>query len=285
LYDRTNPTRTLLGEEQYSWLAQRLRTEAAPLVCITGINGLHTIWSGIQVDAKTGLLFDERDRVTADYAGWVKAGSDRVLELLGARPGITSVYGDVHNGCIMTNKQHRIVEGCFGPIGRGSGRAPKEDFGPDMLDYDGRPLRMHALYHADYETPALRAREGPFYWNFMEMQFDTNLDRPVTVLALRNVVDPPDAPPRGGEALRIEASETGRPASSVVPETTLLPDADVQFSLLTGDPVRATRTRTDGTIPLTRFPDIEPDTPLLATAYTHDQALSVILQTLPDSNR
>ena len=47
------------------------------------------------------MKFDQRDRVTADYAGWVKAGSDRVLELLGSRDGLVTVYGDVHNGCII----------------------------------------------------------------------------------------------------------------------------------------------------------------------------------------
>lgn len=89
LYDRTDPTRSLLGEEQFGWLQEVLSTDSSPLICLTGINGLHTVWTG----AKNGnsaskdhpLNFSQRDRVTADYGGWVKAGADRVLELLGSR--------------------------------------------------------------------------------------------------------------------------------------------------------------------------------------------------------
>lgn len=284
LNDRTNPTRTLLGEEQFSWLEQQLKSDASPLICITGINGLHTIWSGIREDVQTGLRFDQRDRVTADYAGWVKAGSDRTLDLIGQRPGVTTVYGDVHNGCIMYNKEHRIAECSFGPIGRGSGRSPKESFGADMLDYDGRPLHVYALYHADYDNPNLTSGDGPFYWNFLEMQFDTTPDNPSTLLALRNLIDEPASPYRGGNALQFNASQSGRPAKSIAPHIVLLPNADVQFTLLSGETIQATRSKADGTIPITRFSNVEPATSLLATAYTSETALSLIITTLPTSS-
>ena len=281
VYDRTNPTRTLLGEEQFSWFEQQLKSEASPLVCVTGLNGLHTIWSGIKEDPETGNKFNERDRVVADYAGWVKAASDRVLNLLSSREGITTVYGDVHNGCIMFNRDHRIVEACFGPIGRSSGRSPKEGFGTRMTDYDGRPLRVYALYHRDYGSPSLTNRRGPFYWNFLELEFDPSQQSPTTTLAIRNVIDDPEENARGGEALSIGAHETGqRPLSELLPAE-LIPNADVQISTMQGELVRGTRTRSDGTMPLTRLCSVMPNTPLLVTAYSDEKAVSLIIQTSP----
>jgi len=104
LYGRTDPTRSLLGEEQFAWLQEQLATDSSPLICLTGISGMHTIWTGAKWGKNSPSMnhpmrFSERDRVAADYAGWVKAGSDRVLELLGSRQGCATVYGDVHNGC------------------------------------------------------------------------------------------------------------------------------------------------------------------------------------------
>lgn len=283
LYDRSNPTRTLLGEEQFSWLVQQLKADASPLICITGINGLHTIWAGVKTDPVTNQKFDQRDRVTADYAGWVKAGSDRILNLLGSREGITTVYGDVHNGCIVFNEEHRIAECCFGPIGRGSGRAPKEGFAPEMKDYDGRPLRAIALYHADYETPDLKKRTGPFYWNFLEMVFNPSDPAATTHLTIRNVIDAPGDAPRGGAALFLQSFETGRPATSQLPSMQLIPNADVQISYLTGEMIRGTRTSADGTMPITKLVDVMPDTALLVTAHSEEKALSQIIQTIPVS--
>ncbi|MEM8488540.1 MAG: hypothetical protein AAF564_23535 [Bacteroidota bacterium] len=281
VYDRANPTRTLLGEEQFSWLSQQLKTDPSPLVCVSGINGLHTIWSGIQVNPETGQKFDQRDRVVADYAGWVKAASDRVLELLSSREGVTTVYGDVHNGCILVNRDHRLVECSFGPIGRSSGRTPKEDFGERMKDYDGRELKVYALYHANYDSPALTKRDGPFYWNFLEMAFNPLLVNPTTTLTLRNLIDRPDELPRGGDALFVSAKDTGQRPISVLPETTLLPNADVQISTMAGQPIRGTRTGADGTMQLTRLSSIKPGSQLLVTAYSEEKAVSQIIQTLP----
>ena len=87
LYDRTDPTRSLLGEEQFGWLQERLAADSSSLICLTGINGLHTVWRGSNKE----VALDQRDRVSADYAGWVKAGADRVLELLGSRDGVATV--------------------------------------------------------------------------------------------------------------------------------------------------------------------------------------------------
>ncbi len=44
VYDRKDPTRALLGEEQFAWLQETMRTDTSPLICVTGLNGIHTIW-------------------------------------------------------------------------------------------------------------------------------------------------------------------------------------------------------------------------------------------------
>ena len=85
----------LLGEEQFAWLVQELKTDSSPLICHTGINALHTIWGGRTSEGKIDQLL-ERDRVSADYAGWVKAGADRIIDLIsatrGGRPKFTDEY-------------------------------------------------------------------------------------------------------------------------------------------------------------------------------------------------
>ena len=51
---------------------------------------------GAFLSGLSGDRFAQRDRVAADYAGWVTAGCDRLIDLLGSRQGIVSVYGDVN---------------------------------------------------------------------------------------------------------------------------------------------------------------------------------------------
>ncbi len=282
LYDRSDPTRTLLGEEQFAWLQEQLRTDASPLICVTGINGLHTIWSGTEKDPETGLVFNQDDRVTADYAGWVTAGADRVLELMGARGGVVTVYGDVHNGTILRNMHHNVCECSFGPIGRNSGREPKENFGRLMTDYDGRSIEVTAFYHADYHSPDLAPASGPFYWNFLEMQFDTRPEDPVVTLSLRNLVDPPGVPPRGGDALVMAGSAMGRARMSTLPDDMLtLPLADVRLSRLTGEPIRAFRSNAEGRLVHAGLIDIPPGMRIVMTAHNSSNADARIIQTLP----
>ncbi|MCZ6515650.1 MAG: twin-arginine translocation signal domain-containing protein, partial [Acidobacteria bacterium] len=43
-WQRSDPTRSLLGEQQYAWLEQVIRTDPAPLIAVTGLNALHTVW-------------------------------------------------------------------------------------------------------------------------------------------------------------------------------------------------------------------------------------------------
>jgi hypothetical protein len=281
LYDRIDPTRTLLGEEQFAWLSEQIRTDAAPLLCLTGINGLHTIWSGSKRDPETNGMFDADDRVAADYAGWVAAGSDRVLELLGSREGIVSVYGDVHNGSIVRNTWHNLYECSFGPIGRSGGRAPKEGFGRTMTDYDGRPVEAIALYHAEFHSPDLAPASGPYHWNFLEMTFDPRPADPTVSLAIRNLIDGREEAPRGGGAAAFAASSTGRPPSSRIEAIVTLPDSDVRLSRMTGEPVRAFRASADGIVPPSRLVDVAPNTPLVVTAHDSSKAEARIIQTLP----
>ena len=282
LYDRADPTRSLLGEEQFAWLQQLIRTDSSRLICLTGLNGMHTVWTGGQKYSKTDNDFDQRDRVAADYAGWVAAGSDRVIELLGSRDGVVTVYGDVHNGSILKNTDHGVIECSFGPIGRSGGRAVIKGFGPKMKDYDGRPLEVTALYHKEHTNPALQAHAGgaPFYWNFLEMEFDPRQSDPAIGLRIRNLVDGPAEPPRGGAPLETVASATGRRSGSSLPKIVTLANADVRVVSTEGAPLRGTRSGDDGSLPLTRLVGIPAGTKVIVTAFDGIQSRSHVVQTV-----
>ena len=277
--DRTDPTRALLGEEQFAWLERLVSTDASPLICLTGLNALHTIWSG----QKGRGSWDQTDRVTADYAGWVKAGADRILELLGRREGVVTVYGDVHNGSIVKNLEHGIIECSFGPIGRSGGREVIERFGPKMSDHDGRELEVTALYHQKYSNPSLEPHGAnqPFYWNFLEMEFDPRPADAKIGLRLRNLIDSPAEKPRGGSALEAVASSTGRRITSRLPPLKLLPSASVRFTDREGVPLRSIRSQADGTVPLAGLVGVPPGSPVLVTATDGKTASSVIVVTEP----
>lgn len=281
LYDRTDPTRSLLGEEQFAWLQENIRTDSSVIICLTGINGLHTIWKGLPYgQPKPWPAFDQRDRVAADYAGWVAAGADRVIELLGERNGVVTVYGDVHVGSIIKNTQHRLYECSFGPIGRFGGRPVLDNFAPQMEDYDGRELEAIALYSEDYENVQLNPIEGPKYWNFLEMMFDSSLKEPAITLKLRNLVDHPSDNPRGGQYIEVKAESTGRIPTSRLPEIQTLPKADVLLMLPGGKPIRGCRSFDDGTLPAIGLPDIEPDTRMLVLADDGKQTTSMTVNTV-----
>jgi hypothetical protein len=281
LYDRADPTRALLGEEQFAWLQEVIRTDSSPLICLTGINGLHTVWTGGKKYSNTEGDFPQRDRVAADYAGWVAAGSDRVIDLLGSRDGVVSVYGDVHNGSILKNTKHRLYECSFGPIGRTGGRAVISDFGPEMKDYDGRDVSVKALYHMAYETPDLQPRTGPMYWNFLEMEFDPRKLDPEFDLRIRNLIDEPSEKPRGGGSVTDTASETGRQPSCRLPNLKLLPNADVRIALANGHPLRGTRTNAVGMPIQTTLVGVAPDTLVLVAAHDGNDADAKLVRTTP----
>lgn len=281
LYDRADPTRALLGEEQFAWLQEVIRTDSSPLICLTGINGLHTVWTGGKKYSNTEGDFPQRDRVAADYAGWVAAGADRVIELLSSRDGVVSVYGDVHNGAILQNTKHRLYECSFGPIGRTGGRAVITDFGPKMKDYDGREVSVHSLYHMSYQTPDLEPRTGPMYWNFLEMEFDPRQADPGIGFRIRNLIDSPTDEPRGGGSVADVASNTGRQAASRLPDFELLPNADALIALSNGHPLRGTRTSNDGRLTQTSLVDVPPETLVLVTAHDGKNAEARLVRTVP----
>ena len=282
LYDRADPTRSLLGEEQFAWLQQLIRTDSSRLICLTGLNGLHTVWTGGKNYSNTDDDFAQRDRVAADYAGWVAAGADRVIELLGSRDGVVTVYGDVHNGCIMKNTDHGLIECSFGPIGRSGGRSVIEGFGPEMKDYDGRPLEVKALYHKTHADPQLNghAEGDPFYWNFLEMEFDPRGADPAIGLRVRNMIDAPTEKPRGGGPFETTASDTGRKHSSHLPEIKTLPNADVRVVATSGAPIRGTRSNADGAVPKTSLADVAKGTKVIVTAFDGSRSHSSIVTTM-----
>ena len=286
LYDRTDPTRSLLGEEQFGWLQEVLATDSSPLICLTGINGMHTVWTGAKYGKKTASMehpkhFAQRDRVAADYAGWVKAGSDRVLELLGERNGVVTVYGDVHNGCLMRNVEHRVIECSFGPIGRTGGRALIPGFGPRMKDVDERDLEVFSLYHKEFADAdqSKHAQGDPMYWNFLEMEFDPRPVDPTIGMRLRNLVDAPDDPVRGGGSLETTAAETGRPPTCTLPVVKTLPNSDVFLVSENGKPIRGTRSDSEGVIRLTGLADVEPGTRIIVNAFDGEKADSQVVVT------
>ncbi|MFK7767247.1 MAG: twin-arginine translocation signal domain-containing protein [Mariniblastus sp.] len=286
LYDRTDPTRSLLGEEQFGWLQELVSTDSSSLICLTGINGMHTIWAGAK-NRKTASKdhpknFSQRDRVTADYAGWVKAGADRVLELLGGRDGIVSVYGDVHNGCLMKNVEQRVIECSFGPIGRSGGRALIPGFGPKMKDVDERDVEVHSLYHSNFASPNKEphGKSDPFYWNFLEMEFDTTTADPKIGMRVRNLVDAPTESPRGGGALEESASATGRMPSCKLPSIKTLPNADVYFTDTNGKTVRGSRSDENGIVHVAGLVDVKPGVKIVVNAFDGEDSNSQVIETL-----
>ena len=281
LYDRADPTRSLLGEEQFAWLQEMIRTDSSKMMCLTGLNGLHTVWTGRNFGQPPYPQFEQRDRVAADYAGWVKAGVDRVLELLGSREGVVSVYGDVHNGCVMKNLDHNVYECSFGPIGRSGGRRVIEGFGPRMRDYDGRPLEVIALYHKTHGSPRLEKREGPYYWNFLEMSFDTDPSDSQFQFRIRNMVDGPGETPRGGGSVSAQATGTGRPRRCQLPQVSTLPLADIQLCRLDGRPLRGGRSDAAGNIEIPGLVDVDAGTSILLIARAGDRAAATVIATEP----
>lgn len=287
VYDRRAPMRTLLGEEQFAWLQEIIRTDSSPLICITGINGLHTIWQGSgSYEPATGLNFNQRGRGSGDFAGWAKAGSDRVIELFGTRPGIVTIYGDVHCASIMQNLKHRFYECSFGPIARNNSRGVKKGFGPLMSDYDLRCLQVFALYHKKYASPDLKPNEGPSHWNFLEAEFDPRPDEPAFTLKIRNIIDPPAKEHRGGGFVTEKASNTGRPNTCKLPEISTIPNADVLFTTAGGTPIRGTRSDAKGRVMVAGLTeidgqDIAAGRPVIVTAFDGKRAESQIVYTLP----
>ena len=281
LYRRQDPTRTLLGEEQFAWLQQIIRNEPSPLILLTGINCMHTIYTGVLEDEETKGMFAQRDRVAADYAGWVTAGCDRVIELMGSRQGVVSVFGDIHIGSIVENPKHGVIECSFGPIGRTGGRRPKEGFGHNMTDFEGRDVVVHAFYQQNYCSPDLKPIEGPTYWNFLQVDLDPRPADPTIGLRVRNIVDAPSETPRGGGFLERTAAETGRKPASKLPEVTVMADADVRIATEDGRPIQGTRSTGDGKLRLSGLIDVQPGTRVVLTATRGEKAEAQIVTTAP----
>ena len=283
LYDRTAPTRTLLGEEQFSWLSNKIKTDASPQICITGINGLHTIWAGVMPPDSKNTYFSERDRRVANYAGWVKEGSNRVLELLSSREGIITLYGGTGNACILLNDTHQICECCFGPTGLNK-RQGLIAQNPLSHDADGRPIQLLAFYGRDQESANLIPRNNSPNWNFMEIELQSTNAIPSISLSIRDIIDSPNDYPRGGNSVTIRSNDTGRPADCALPNIQLIPEADVLISSLEGEPIRGTQTGLDGTINYTKLVGIKPDTSVLITAYNNNNSISQIVNTIAASS-
>jgi hypothetical protein len=137
-----------------------------------------------------------------------------------------------------------------------------------MKDFDGRPLEVSALYHKTHADPKLGTHKAgdPFYWNFLEMEFDPRPTDPAIGMRVRNLVDPPTEKPRGGQPLETTATSTGRAITCKLPKLKTLPNADVRFVTEDGVPIRGTRSAADGSIQLAGLIGPEPGDVIMLTA-------------------
>ncbi len=282
LYDRRDVTRTLLGEEQFAWFQEVIRTDTSPLIMMTGINCMFPVFTGQIYDEELQDKFGQEDRVAADYSGWVTAGVDRVVEVMGSRPGILSVYGDIHLASVVENKLHRVIEASCGPIGRNyGGRGFIRGFGREMVDLDGREVTLHALYSGKAKNPDLviPAADEPQTWNFLETVFDPRLEDPLMTVRIRNIIDSPNDAPRGGGQFDRVASATARLAESSLPKVKTLPHADVHLRFPDGRPILGTRSTSEGGLPICGLPDIPEGTTVILTAVAGAKIDSQLLTT------
>jgi hypothetical protein len=257
-----------------------MTTDSSSLICLTGIHALHTIWGGHDGQDWLNSIID-RDRVSADYAGWVKAAADRVLDLISNRDGVVSVYGDVHAGSIVRNKENRVLECSFGPIGRWGGRSLIDGFGAEMQDYDGRELDCISLYHHEYKNNRLDKQDSINYWNFLEMEFDPSLDEAEIRIAIRNITDPVDAEVRGGGQISTKAADIGKqPTAKIAPKPTLA-NADLLFLSEAGTPIRGARSRADGKVMQKTLIGVEPGERVVLLAVRDKKTESQVLVATP----
>ena len=281
LFSRTNPTRVLLGEEQYSWLTQQLKTDASAQICITGLNALHAIWTNKNELDEADPTRVYNGQVNPSHASWVKEASDRILDLFGEREGILSLYGGTGNASVLYNKEQRLFESCFGPVSNSTFKHVKEGFAPLMQDYDGRSIEILAYYGPEHESPSSTPSGNREYWNFLEIECVPESGAGTMKLSIRNTRDLPNSPTRGGQDVQIDSSETGRIPTSELPEILLIPNADVQISHITGEPIRGTRTGPDGTINNIKLVGVDTGINVLLVAYTSNQTSSTIIRTKP----
>ena len=155
-------------------------------------------------------------------------------------------------------------------------------FGPQMKDFDGRDLEVHALYHKTHADPKLNghAAGDPFYWNFLQMEFDPRPADPVIGLRLRNMIDAPADAARGGGPLETVASQTGRRPSSRLPPINTLPNAEVRFMSVAGNPIRGTRSDREGAVHVPGLVGVEPGTKIIVTAFDGTRSASLVVNTV-----
>jgi hypothetical protein len=138
---------------------------------------------------------------------------------------------------------------------------------------------LTSLYHKTHADPELEghARGDPFYWNFLEMAFDPRSAAPGIGLRVANLIDPPDAKPRGGAPLETSATATGRGATCTLPALSTLANADVRFATLNGRPIRGTRSDAKGKLSLSGLIGPEPGDRIILTAHDGKKADAQLL--------
>lgn len=151
-----------------------------------------------------------------------------------------------------------------------------------MKDVDGRPVEVHALYHANYASPSRdpHAENDPYYWNFLEMEFDPQSPDPKIAMRIRNLVDGPNQTPRGGGTLETTASQTGRKPAGQLPAIKTLANADVYFTDVNGTSLRGTRSDSKGNVFVTGLVGVRPGAQVMVNAYDGTTSTSQVVTVL-----
>lgn len=147
-----------------------------------------------------------------------------------------------------------------------------------LQNYGDRARRTGFPFHAETHKFKYDTDYDPFYWNFLEMEFDLSQQDPDIRFRIRNLVDSPDETPRGGGNLETSASRPGRTPTAKIPTIRVLPNADVHFYQTIGRPIRGTRSNDQGEIAITGLIDIPPGTKVIVNAFDGTRSESKVIQ-------
>ena len=272
-WDRRDPTRSIVGEAQFSWLEQVIRTDPSPAILVVGINGLHSFTHlEEEVHGRYGKSFQ-------DFAAFNKASADRLIHLLSSRSGVVSIYGDVHFSAALFNPKARLMEGIIGSVCRTGSRTLKPDWGPVMTDWDGRELEVRAIFHKDYASPRKEPIDQYVHFGFVGFEFDVRDGAGSAEVRIRHIHDAPNDPVRGGGAVSVPLRDMGRPPLSYLPPLETFPHADVRLARVDGMPIRALRADAAGGVESSGLADIPEGTPIVITSTRGTNAASRITHT------
>jgi hypothetical protein len=274
-WDRLDPTRNILGEKQFSWLEQIIKSDPSHALLVVGINGLHSI------------THEEHDvhppysKSFQDFGGFNKASADRLIDLFSSREGVFSIYGDLHFSAVLKNRDHRVVECVIGSVCRTGSRKLKPDWGETMTDWDGRPVEIMAMYRSDYQDPQRTPLQNPPHFGFVELEFDVEQKKQLEV-NIRKLEDQPSTPVRGGGPVRVDIRQTGDEPLSYLPDLQTMASADLRVTDTEGLPIRGCKANQEGWCKGVGL-NLAPNTSVIVISRQGDNLASRILKTTEKS--